>query len=222
MIRLPRHLLPVLLALCGLMLPGDVRSQEAPDPMGTMPPMGLGSLTQQQISQTIANSQLTLRFQPLNERLLRLLAPDAYRALSGLIASRSAAIDSVSRMSGAAQPGLMLITVYGNVPDVRFDPTLIGVSVNARRIDPVGIIPLDANFSRQQLAIRTVGMGLLVFSEELPVYSPMVFTYGSAATEGWAGKISTLDRELARVSARARSQAAQGVPDSAQSPPSSP
>jgi len=108
------------------------------------------------------------------------------------------------------------------VPDVRFDPTLIGVSVNARRIDPVGIIPLDANFSRQQLAIRTVGMGLLVFAEELPVYSPMVFTYGSVSSEGWAAKISTFDRELAKVSARARSQAAQGVPDSTQSPSPSP
>jgi len=216
MIRTSRLLM--LLALCAVVRPGSIRSQEAPDPMGTMPPMGLGSLTQQQISLSIANSQLTLRFQPLNERLLRLLAPDAYRALSGLIANRSQAIDSVSRYSGASQPGLMLVTVYGNVPDVRFDPTLVGVSVNARRIDPIGIIPLDANFSRQQLAIRTVGMGLFVFSEELPVYSPMVFTYGTVAAEGWAGKISTFDRELARVAARERSQAAQAVPDSVPAP----
>ena len=218
MIRLARAV--VVLAACLAAFPGQIRSQEVPpDPMGTMPPMGYGSLTQQQLSLTIANSQLTVRFQPLNERLLRLLAPDAYRALSGLVASRSAAIDSVSRESGATQPGLMLVTVYGNVPDVRFDPTLIGVSVNARRIDPVGIIPLDANFSRQQLAIRTVGMGLLVFSEELPVYSPMVFTYGTAAAEGWAGKISSFDRELARVSARARSQATPLPADSAAPPP---
>ena len=46
--------------------------------------------------------------------------------------------------------------------------------MNSRRFDPVGIIPLDANFSRQQLQRQTVGMGLFVFSEELPVYSAMV------------------------------------------------
>lgn len=212
------HRLLAMLALCACAQSSQAHSQDVGDPMGTMPPMGLGSLTQDQMSLGIANSQLTVRFEPLNERLLRLLAPDAYRALSAMIASRRAAIDSVSRNSGASQPGLMLVTVYGNVADVRFDPTLIGVSVNARRIEPVGIIPLDANFSRQQLARQSVGMGLFVFSEELPVYSPMVFTYGTAAAEGWTQKIPTLDRELARVSARARSQATQQVPDSAAAP----
>jgi hypothetical protein len=216
MTRILRLALVVALSACTTS--GTAHSQGAPDPRGTMPPMGLGSLTQEQISLTIVNSQLTLRFQPLNERLLRLLAPDAYRALSGLIASRRDAIDSVSRSSGASQPGLMLVTVFGNVPDVRFDPTLVGVTVNTRRIEPVGIIPLDANFSRQQLALRAVGTGLFVFSEELPVYYPLVFTYGTVAAEGWAQKIRTFDRELARVSARARSQATQQAPDSSVKP----
>lgn len=190
------------------------QSQQGTDPMGVMPPMGLGSLTQEQISLSIANSQLTVRFEPLNERLLRLLAPDAYRALSGMIANRAPAIDSVKNESGSSQPGLMLVTVFGNVPDVRFDPTLIGVTINTRRIEPVGIIPLDANFFRQQLPIRAVGMGLFVFPEELPVYSPIVFSYGSATADGWTQKIQMFDRELARISARARSQATQPVPDS--------
>lgn len=211
-----RHLrrLVSVLALCACAHSGPAHSQEPPDPMGTMPPLGLGSLTQEQISLSITSSQLTVRFQPLNERLLRLLAPDAYRALSGMIASRRAAIDSISRSSGSTQPGLMLVTVYGNVPDVRFDATSVGVSVNSTRVDPVGILPLNANFSRQQLPQQAVGQGLYVFAQELPVYSPMVFSYGSVAAEGWASKISTFDRELARVSARARSQQAQQVPDS--------
>jgi hypothetical protein len=193
-------------------------SQQGIDPMGVMPPMGLGSLTQEQISLVIANSQLTVRFEPLNERLLRLLAPDAYRALSGMIANRAQAIDSVKNESGSSQPGLMLVTVFGNVPDVRFDPTLIGVTINTRRIEPVGIIPLDANFFRQQLPIRAVGMGLFVFPEELPVYSPIVFSYGSATADGWTKKIQLFDRELARISARARSQATQNLPDSTPKP----
>lgn len=217
MIRLRRAAGAALLALLALGATGH--TQETPDLRSAMPPTGLGSLTQEQISLTLANSQLTVRFEPLNERLLRLLAPDAYRALEGLIAKNQATIDSAGRDNGASQPGLMLLTVYGNAPDARFDPTLVGVTVNTRRIDPIAILPLDANFSRQQLAIRSVGMGLFVFSEELPVYSPLVFTYGSAAAEGWARLIPTFDRELARVSARARSQAAgQQVPGQ-QAPP---
>jgi hypothetical protein len=206
------------LALCACAPSGQAHSQQAADPMGLMPPMGLGSLTQEQISLTISNSQLTLRFEPLNERLLRLLAPDAYRALAGLIASRRDAIDSVSRSSGASQPGLMLLTVYGRVTDVRFDPTLVGVAVNTRRIDPIGIIPLDANFAQQQLDRQSVGMGLFVFSEELPVYSQMVFSYGSSAAEGWTQKIQTFDRELARVSSRARTLPTPAAPDTSAQP----
>lgn len=206
MTRVPRLLL---LTLALSAAAGDAHTQEIPDSSAILPPMGLGSLKQEQISVTIANSQLTVRFQPLNEELLRLLAPDAYRVLSGMIAKNRAAIDSISRYAGASQAGLLLLTVYANSPDARFDPTLVGVTVNTRRIEPIGILPLDANFSRQQLAVRTVGMGLFVFSEPLPVYSPLVFTYGSVAAEGWVGMIPTFDRELARVSARARSQAAQ-------------
>ncbi len=210
MIRLPRLL--TALALVAHLTSGAAHTQETPDSSVTMPPMGLGSLKQEQISITILNDQLTVRFEPLNEQLLRLLAPDAYRALSGLIAKNRGAIDSISRYSGASQPGLMLLTVYANTPDARFDPTLVGVTVNTRRIEPIGILPLDANFSRQQLAVRTVGMGLFIFSEPLPVYSTLVFTYGTAAAEGWASMIPTFDRELARVSARARSQAQQEQP----------
>jgi hypothetical protein len=210
--------LVAVLAICACAHSGKAHSQETPDPMGTMPPMGLGSLTQEQMSVSLANSQLTIRFQPLNERLLRLLAPDAYRALSGMIASRRSAIDSISQYSGTSQPGLMLVTVYGNVPDVRFDASSVGLSVNSVRIDPIGMIPLNANFSRQQLPRQAVGQGLYVFSVELPVYSPIVFTYGSVAVEGWAQKIPTLDRELARVSARARSQQTQPVSDTSATP----
>ena len=45
-----------------------------------------------------------------------------------------------------------------------------------------------------------------------------IFSYGSATAEGWASKIATFDRELARVSARARSQATQQAPDTAKKP----
>jgi hypothetical protein len=204
----------LVLTLCACAHSGQAHTQETPDPMGTMPPMGLGSLTQADISISIANTQLTIRFEPLNERLLRLLAPDAYRALAGMIASRRTAIDSISRYNGTTQPGLMLVTVYGNVPDVRFDASSVGVAVNSLRFNPIGVIPLDANFNRGQLAQQQVGMGLYVFSEELPVYSQLTFTYGSLAVEGWPSKIQTFDRELARVSARARSQAQQQTPDS--------
>ena len=186
----------------------------AEDPMGVLPPVGYGKLTQSDISLSIRTNPVEVRFTPLNERLLRLLAPDAYRALRGMVETHQTAIDSVARQAGTSQPGLMMVTFFAQQPDIRFDASSVGVGVRTRRIDPVGIIPLDANFSTQQLPVREQAMGLYVFSEELPVYEPMTFSYGNVTVEDWSRKLRTFDRERARIDARLRASPQETPTDS--------
>lgn len=47
-------------------------------PGGELPPVGYGSLRQDNVSMRLTLSDLELRLLPLDERLLRLMAPDAY------------------------------------------------------------------------------------------------------------------------------------------------
>jgi hypothetical protein len=184
------------------------------DPMGVLPPVGYGKLTQSDISISIRSNPVEVRFTPLNERLLRLLAPDAYRALRGMVETHQTAIDSVARQAGTSQPGLLMVTFFAQQPDIRFDASSVSVSVRTRHIDPVGIIPLDALFSTQQLPVRGQAMGLYVFSEELPVYEPMTFSYGNITVDDWTRKLRTFDRERARIDSRLRATPQEAPPDS--------
>jgi hypothetical protein len=192
----------VLAASAGAAQEGNPPANE--DPMGVLPPVGYGKLTQSDISLSIRSNPVEVRFTPLNERLLRLLAPDAYRALRGMVETHQTDIDSVARQAGTSQPGLMMVTFFAQQPDIRFDASSVGVSVRTRRIDPVGIIPLDSLISTQQLPVRGQAMGLYVFSEELPVYEPMTFSYGNVTVDDWTRKLRTFDRERARIDARLR------------------
>jgi hypothetical protein len=57
-------------------------------------------------------------------------------------------------------------------------------------------------------------MGLYVFSEELPVYEPMTFSYGTVTVEDWTRKLRTFDRERARIDARLRANPQETPTDS--------
>ncbi len=174
-------------------------------------PAGYGTLTQDEIAVRVRSEQLEVRFVPLDERVLRLLVPDAYRSLHGLVASRQASIDSVSGRAGVSRPGLVLVTFFGQRPDVRFDASIVSVSIRNRLYQPLGTIPFNAAFSSQQLGVRDQATGIFLFEEELPVYEPITFAYGAQSTEEWERRLRVIDRERARIAARAR--AAQ--PDSA-------
>lgn len=53
-----------------------------------LPPAGYGSLTQDDLSLRVRNSEIDVRFLPLDERVLRLLAGDSYESLRSLVHSK--------------------------------------------------------------------------------------------------------------------------------------
>jgi len=94
------HLTLLAAALVFAAAPGAAQEGDpsaSDDPMGVLPPVGYGKLTQSDISISIRSNPVEVRFTPLNERLLRLLAPDAYRALRGMVETHQAAIPRRAR-----------------------------------------------------------------------------------------------------------------------------
>ena len=90
----------------------------AADPL---PPPGYGSLRQSDLALNVRNDELEVRLVPLDQRVTRLLARDAYESLESLVHSRRSSIDSVARMYGISSPGLALVTFFGGREGVRFD-----------------------------------------------------------------------------------------------------
>jgi len=169
-----------------------------------LPREGYGRLNQNDLSLRLRNSELDIRFIPLDQRVLRLLAKDAYESLVGLVRSRRGSIDSVGNLAGISRPGLALVSYFALSDRARIDPQTLTVMVRNRVFQPLGIVPLSPRFSAQQLNVREQVSGIYLFEENLPVDDSFTISYGGLTSSDWQGKQRDLDQERARVTARAR------------------
>lgn len=205
-----RHLtLVAVLAGCAAR-PAPGQDPAPVDTSGALVPAGHGQLSQDQVTLSFRNGNLDIRFIPLDERVLRLITPDAHRALTDLVDDQRARIDSVTRRFGIRRPGLALVTFYGLAPDSRFDPQILFVNVRNRIIRPVATLPLSPAFSAQQLDVRQQAMGLFIFEEPIPVTEPFVVEYLTTAVTDWDRRLPRFDRERARIQARTGSGSTPG------------
>ncbi len=197
-----RHCLGLILAVtaCG---PRPAPAQDPVPALDSVLPEGRGQLAQEVITLQLRSDNLEIRFTPLDERVTRLLAPDAWRSLQQLVERYHPQIDSVARRSGIREPGLVLVSYYALAPDTRFDPHLLTVASHNRILRPVAILPLSASFSAQQLDIRQQAMGLYIFDERIPVTEPFGIEYLSASSREWERRLPRFDRERARIQSRA-------------------
>ncbi|HZA94279.1 MAG TPA: hypothetical protein VE420_16770 [Gemmatimonadales bacterium] len=195
--------LAMVLALMGCA--GRVTGQQSGERARPLP-SGYGSLSQNDLALRVGNDEIEIRFVPLDPRITPLLARDAYQSLRSLVETNRRAIDSVGARAGVAQPGLALVSFFGQRPDVRFDPQTVTLLIRNRAFRPLGVIPLNPKFSSQQLGVREQASALYLFEETIPVDDSFTLTYGSLVSEDWQKKQPTLDRERARVAAKSRTE----------------
>lgn len=187
-----------LLAVAPALAQGD---RGALDPLA---PPGFGSLTQSDLALRLRSDELEVRLVPLDERVTRLLARDAYESLRSLVYSRRSAIDSLARLYGISAPGLALVTFFGGREGARFDPWNLNLGIRNQVLRPRGIVPFSPRFTSQQLNVREQVSAIYIFDELLPVTDAFSFSYQGRLSEDWQNKQRLLDRERARVAARAR------------------
>ena len=169
---------------------------------GDLPPAGFGTLNQDDIAVSLRLDDLEIRIVLLDERVLRLLAPDAYASLHGILQSRAAEIDTISRRNGVAVPGILFVTFFARRSGARFDPQNLNLVIRNQLYRPIGVVRYSSNFNSQQLEVRQQASGLFLFEETLPVFEPFTISYGTAATDAWEGKLTRIQRERARVMGR--------------------
>ncbi len=165
-----------------------------------------GTLTQNDLALRLRNDDVEIRFIPLDSKVTRLLANDAFQSLRSLVDTRRRAIDSVASRAGVTEPGLALVSFFGVREATRFDPQTVTVRVRNRALQPLGLIPIDARFTSQQLNVREQASAIYLFEEDLPVDDSFVLSYGALVSEDWRTKQPTINRERARVAARARGE----------------
>jgi hypothetical protein len=199
-------LLPALLATITACAPRAVPAQQPSTPdttRGGLVPTGHGQLSQDVITLLMRSGELEIRFTPLDERVTRLLAPDAWQSLQALVARHKVQIDSATVRLGIRNPGLVLVAYFALAPDTRFDPQLLTISSRNRLLRTAAVLPLSPAFSNQQLDVGAQAMGLYIFDEPVPVTEPFSVSYRDATSHEWERRLSRFDRERARIQSRA-------------------
>lgn len=190
--------------------PAASAAAQSPEPV-RLTTVSYGTLTQNDLALRMRNDDVEIRFIPLDPKIARLLANDAFQSLRSLVETRRRAIDSVASRAGVTEPGLALVSFFGVREASRFDPQTLTVRVRNRALQPLGLIPIDAGFTSQQLNVREQASAIYLFEEDLPVDDAFTLSYGALVSEDWQSKQPIIDRERARVSARTRA----GRPDTA-------
>jgi hypothetical protein len=167
-------------------------------------PVSYGTLNQNDLALRVRNEDVEIRFIPLDRRVTRLLANDAFQSLRLLVESKRRAIDSVASRAGVTEPGLALVSFFGLRPDTRFDPQTLTLLIRNRVFPPLGIIPISAKFTSQQLNAGEQASAIYLFEQDIPVNDSFSLSYGALLSEDWQTKQPILNRERARVAARAR------------------
>ena len=185
-------------------------------------PVGYGSLRRDDIVMRFSTGSVEIQVLPLDEQVIRLLAPDTYRSLVQLIQSRRLDISDAAQRGGTETPTLVMVTFLGVVSQARFNPEDLNITSRGRLFRPVGIVPLSPTWSSYQLEARQQAVGIYLFEPGISVREDMLVTYGGLASISWVRSLRLLDQERARVKARAQGEARRdsGARDSTVPPPS--
>ncbi|HWA16280.1 MAG TPA: hypothetical protein VG817_07600 [Gemmatimonadales bacterium] len=171
---------------------------------GELPPTGYGSLRQDNVSLRMVSSDVEVRFLPLDERLTRLLAPDAYQSLHGLLEARRGEIDSIARATGLGTPGIVLVSFFGLRNGTQFDPQNVTLVYRSQLYRPLAVLAQTGNFTSRQLDVRQSATGLLFYEQPVPVYERFDVQY-NASTATWNDEIlRRIERERSRVQSKAQ------------------
>lgn len=184
--------------MTGLLLAMTLLAQD------TVPP-GFGSLRRDDLAIRFRTAQVEIQLLPLDESVIRLLAPDTYRSFSALLKQRAADLVDAAERGAVSDPKIFMVTFLGVVPAARFSPEDLTLTSRGRLYRPVGIVPLSPRWSSYQLDAREQASALYLFDSAVELDEPLTAAYQGQANESWARAVTLLQRERARAAARARS-----------------
>lgn len=178
---------------------------QAADAQQALIPAGHGSLRQDDIAVQLDLTDVRARLFPLDESVIRVLAPDSYGTLRDLVASRREEIERLARLKGLRERNLWYVSFNGLAPEARFTPTDITITAAGREFRPLEIVPVSGSFGTQTLRARETKAAIFLFDDGLDLSQPLTVSMGGMRSTRWQEILRTIERERALVRARARS-----------------
>jgi hypothetical protein len=188
---------------CALLLAGNATAQDMTAATPGLVPAGYGTLHQQDIAVRLTTGTFQLRVLPLDERIIRLLAPDSYAALHQLAASMAPRIAAAAQQDGVREPTVFLVTFFGLQDQARFVAEDVTITSRNRFFRPIAVLPITPRWDAQQLRQRETASAIYVYEDGIALFEPFGVSYGGATSNDWEQTLPALDSERAAVLARA-------------------
>jgi hypothetical protein len=169
-------------------------------------PPGFGTLRQDDVAVRLHTPHVEFRVLPMSDPVIALLAPDSYQPLYRLREARSNDITAAARRMGVVRPTAFLVTAFGVQEQARFEPEQLAITSLNRLFRPVAILPLSPLWDQHTLAQRETATAIFVFEGEIDFFEALTIEYLGVVSDQWTHNLPRLERERARVSARAAQQ----------------
>ena len=171
-------------------------------------PPNFGTLKQDDIAIHVQVNQVQVRAIPLDEAVIRVLAPDSYRSLRGLRESRREAVDRLAARYMLRERNVWFVSFYGLAPDARFSPGELTLSVSGRDYRPLEVIALSNGFGEQRLDVRETQSALYLFADGIDLSQPIVVRMQGTEDASWGAIVQRIEQERALI----RGRASRGTP----------
>ncbi len=169
-------------------------------------PAGFGTLRQDQIAIRLDTRTVQFRILPMSEATIILMAPDSYGPLHRLRQTRAAEIADAAGRMGVATPGVFLVTAFSVEDQAPFDPEQLTITSRNRFFRPMAILPLSPLWSQHRLTQRETATAIFVYEDGIDLFAALTVEYAGVVSHQWTQTLPLVERERARVTARAAQQ----------------
>jgi GTP-binding protein len=176
---------------------GCVAAAPQPSPVAVVKPGmapeadGEGRLREEEISVELVADGVRLRITPLDPEVLRFSAPDTGQRLRALAAASPA--------GGSGSSGPFLVTFLASEPGRTFEPGLVELETEGRRLRPESVTPLTSGWSEQRLRPHRGESALYRFDGAVDLAAGWELRYDGMVSDGWRAVRARLDGEAART-----------------------
>ncbi len=162
---------------------------------------GFGHLKQEEISIRLDLTNVTVQLVPMEESVIRVLAPDSYSFLHKMANDKAPEIEQRARVHGLQERHVWMVTFFGLAPGATFTPGDLTITQGGREFRPLEIIPLTSGFGAR-LRVNESQRALYLFDDGLNVSQPLTVAMGLVQNNDWEGILRAIDLEKAVIRGR--------------------
>lgn len=201
---------PLLTTALALAAPALLAAQRPPADTGVaaahgLVPAGYGSLRRDDLAIEVQGDGLTIRATPLDEGILRTLAPDSYQSLHALRERVAPQLARVAARLGLPAVQAWYVQVFNRQQgEARYDPRGMQVRSAGRDFRPLDVVSLVPGYDDGRLAQGRAVDAVFAFDPAIALDQPLTVTLGSQQSSAWSDAVlQRLDRERAAIWSRA-------------------